>query len=135
MNKVTFSNQKAIHWIAIGGLICGLYVILGAFGAHGLEPHLTSKDLNTYQTGLRYMIIHGLGLILINLAFAQFSKYNKWVNWLLVVGFTLFSVSLVIHGTRNLLGLNIDVFAAFAPIGGLSFIAAWVLFAYTIFKK
>lgn len=135
MNKVTFSNPKAIQWIAIGGLICGLYVILGAFGAHGLEPHLTDKDLNTYQTGLRYMIIHGLGLIMINLAFSQFSKFNRWVNWLILAGILLFSVSLVIHATRQLMNINIDVFAAFAPIGGLCFILAWTLFAYTLFKK
>ncbi|MBT8326196.1 MAG: DUF423 domain-containing protein, partial [Bacteroidia bacterium] len=131
MNKVMFSDQKAIHWIVIGALICSIYVILGAFGAHGLEPHLSSKDLKTYQTGLRYMIIHGLGLILINLVFNQFSKFNRWVNWLIVIGILLFSVSLIIHGTRNLLHLDINVFAAFAPIGGLSFILAWILFAYS----
>jgi uncharacterized membrane protein YgdD (TMEM256/DUF423 family) len=134
MNKVKSYKQKLVTWLAVGGLICALYVILGAFGAHGLEDKLTAKDLDTYHTGLRYMIIHGLGLILVNLVFYSLHKYNKWVNWLMVTGLVLFSLSLLIHSTQSLYSLDVNVFAMLAPIGGLSFVFSWILFTRTLTK-
>ncbi len=134
MNKGTSYKQKLITWIGLGGLICALYVILGAFGAHGLESKLDAKNMETYQTAVRYMIIHGLGMIVINLAFFSLHKFNKWVNWLMVSGLLLFSGSLLVHATRELLGLNIDVFAMLAPIGGLCFVFSWLVFVRTITK-
>ncbi len=135
MNKVKSSTEKQERWIAFGAIICGLYVILGAFGAHGLENKLNADQLQTYHTGLRYMIIHGLAMILINLSNYKLQKNNSAVNYLLVAGLVLFSLSLVIHACKSLLGIEINMFALFAPIGGLSFVAAWFLYAYTVLKK
>ena len=49
-----------------GAILCTVYVILGAFGAHGLESKLTVAQLATYHTGLRYLIVHAIALILTN---------------------------------------------------------------------
>ncbi|MEY2924359.1 MAG: hypothetical protein RLZZ337_907 [Bacteroidota bacterium] len=135
MNKVTFSIEIARNWIVIGSIICALYVALGAFGSHGLEGRLTDKQLGTYNTGLRYMIIHGMALIVINLTFIVLKQYNPWVNGFVVAGLLLFSLSLLIHATKGLLGIQVNVFALLAPIGGLSYIVSWILFGITIFRK
>lgn len=135
MNKVTFSIEIARNWIIFGSIICALYVALGAFGSHGLEGKLTDKQLNTYNTGLRYMIIHGMALIVVNLVFITLKTYNPWVNGFAVAGLLLFSTSLLIHATKDLFGLNVNVFALLAPLGGLSYIVFWILFAITIIRK
>jgi len=135
MNKVTLSKQNAKQWIVFGAIICALYVVLGAFGSHGLEGKLTTKQLNTYETGLRYMIIHGIGLITTNLSYTVFDKFNVWPNRFALAGLLLFSVSLVIHATKDLLGINLNVFALLAPLGGISYILFWTFFAITISKK
>jgi uncharacterized membrane protein YgdD (TMEM256/DUF423 family) len=135
MNKVTFSKDITIKWMVFGAIICALYVALGAFGSHGLEGKLTAKQLTTYNTGLRYMIIHGLALILTNLSYIILEKYNAWTNRFAAAGLLLFSVSLLIHATKDLLGIDVNVFALLAPIGGFSYIIFWILYALTLSKK
>ena len=128
-------DQKYIIWMAIAGVIFALYVTLGAFGAHGLENKLTTSQSNTYQTALRYMVLHAIGLLLVNLSFGILDKWNNWVNWLFVGGMILFSLSLLIHACKDILGISINVFALVAPLGGLSYIAGWVLYSITLLKK
>jgi uncharacterized membrane protein YgdD (TMEM256/DUF423 family) len=128
------TEKPTIH-IWIGALICCLYVTLGAFGAHGLKSSLSDLQLDIYGTGLRYMIIHGLALILINLVYIVLNKYSKWSNYLIYAGLVFFSVSLIIHATKDLIGIDTMVFAKFAPIGGLCFVASWIIFALKIKSK
>jgi len=127
--------KKPTTHIWIGAIICGLYVILGAFGAHGLKSSLSALQLNTYETALRYMIIHGLALMLTNLIYIVLEKYNRWTNYLIYLGLILFSASLIVHATKDLIGVNVDVFAFFAPFGGLCFVASWFIFAIKIKGK
>ena len=50
-------------WFATGAALCGLGVLLGAFGAHGLRDRLTMDMLAVYETGVRYHLTHALGLL------------------------------------------------------------------------
>ncbi|MEJ2538226.1 MAG: DUF423 domain-containing protein, partial [Calditrichia bacterium] len=54
-------------FIILGSLNAFLAVALGAFGAHGLQSKLTEQMLATYETGVKYHMIHALGLILIGI--------------------------------------------------------------------
>jgi uncharacterized membrane protein YgdD (TMEM256/DUF423 family) len=128
------NHQIPTKHICIAAIICAVYVSLGAFGAHGLEHKLTSSQLGTYNTGLRYLIIHALGLMVMNLTFIIKDTFSRWSIIFTYLGMILFSLSLVIHATKDLLGINLDVFAMLAPIGVLCYILAWLLFAYTIKK-
>lgn len=106
--------------------MCSLYVILGAFGAHGLQDSLNETQLNTYQTGLRYLIIQALGMILINFI-ASLRQYRvRWFNYLSLAGIVLFSFSLLLHATKDLLGIDSSLFAMLAPFGGISYALAWM---------
>lgn len=125
---------KVVRHMIVGALICSLYILLGAFGAHGLEGKITTNQLNTFNTGLRYMIIHGIGIILISLVYITLNKYNKWVYFLIYGGIFFFSSSLIIHALKDILYINVNLFAIIAPIGGLCYAFSWVLFALEIKK-
>ena len=85
-------------------------VILGAFGAHALKEKLTEYQLASWETGVRYQLIHALGLSL------------KPTVWLWAVGTTLFS------GSIYLLSLEMGpkaLWGPITPIGGLCLIFGW----------
>ena len=115
----------AAGWFATGALLCGLGVLLGAFGAHGLQSRLTAEMLATYEIGVRYHISHSLGLLAV--AWATSRWPNAWTGsagWLFVAGIVVFSGSLyllAISGARWL--------GAITPVGGLCLVAGWVALA------
>ena len=43
-----------------------LTVIVGAFGAHMLKEKLDPESLQSFETGVRYMMYHVLAVLLIN---------------------------------------------------------------------
>lgn len=126
-----YSSKNNTH-LRVGAVLAAIYVILGAFGAHGLESKLIAKDLATYQTGLRYLILHAIALIITNYTLSGWGLSGKWSSLLFYIGILLFSFSLMIHATRSLLGIEVNVFALIAPIGGLSFVAGWIVYLFKI---
>ena len=55
----------------LGALAMAFGVALGAFGAHGLRGRLTPDLLAIYETGVRYHLVHALGLFVYALGFGQ----------------------------------------------------------------
>lgn len=53
-------HRKILLW-GIG--LALVAVILGAFGAHALKAILSPEKLQSYETGVRYQLIHALALI------------------------------------------------------------------------
>jgi len=116
-----------MSWSAIAALLLALAVMLGAFGAHGLKDRLDAYSMEVYQKAVFYHFIHALGLLVVTLS--PRTENLTWVNLLLVAGILIFSGSLyllAITGVRTL--------GAITPIGGLSFIAAWLLLAWSLRK-
>lgn len=128
-------TEKNVLHFKIAAILCSIYVAFGAFGAHGLKAKLTAQDLATYETGLRYLIIHAMGILLVNQTFVLLKYYNPWPTRLFYVGIVLFSVSLMLHGVRHLLGFDGNVFALIAPVGGLCFIAGWLVYFFSLKTK
>jgi uncharacterized membrane protein YgdD (TMEM256/DUF423 family) len=112
-------------WFATGAALCGLGVLLGAFGAHALRERLTPDMLAVYETGVRYHLTHALGLLAV--AWAAFHWPNAWTwsaGWRFVVGIAIFSGSLYLLAVTGVRWLG-----ALTPIGGLCLIAGWVALA------
>jgi len=112
-------------------VLLALAVALGAFGAHGLKSQLSTDMMQTYKTGVEYHFYHALGLLLIGILAISFpSELIKWSAICLVAGIILFSGSLYVLAVSGIKWLG-----AITPIGGLSFIAGWVLLFLAVWRK
>jgi uncharacterized membrane protein YgdD (TMEM256/DUF423 family) len=103
--------------IRIAALIGFLAVLLGAFGAHGLE-HVLSRNnrVDTWHTAVLYHIVHAV--VLLVLAYRVPLRSGPFVAFL--GGILIFSGSLYLLSVTNILWLG-----AITPVGGLSFLAGW----------
>lgn len=112
-------------------VLLALAVALGAFGAHGLKSQLSADMMQTYKTGVEYHFYHALGLLFIGILAVSFpSELIKWSAILLTTGIILFSGSLYVLAVTGIKWLG-----AVTPIGGLSFIAGWILLFLAVWKK
>ena len=119
-------------FLTLGTLNAFICVLLGALGAHGLKHTLSPDMLTVFQTGVQYHFYHALGLILVGLVLFNFpqSKLLKLSGWLMLTGIVLFS------GTLYIISLTeVREFSKVAPFGGLSYMSAWLLFAYAAWRN
>ena len=119
-------------WSAIGAAALGLAVILGAFGAHGLRGRLDAYSVGVYERAVFYHFIHALGILVVPLltrtnALRQSSATVVCV--LLGAGILFFSGTLYLLAVTGARWLG-----AVAPVGGLCFIAAWLVLAVAILR-
>jgi len=116
-----------MSWISVGAAAMALAVMLGAFGAHGLQGKLDAYSMTVYEKAVFYHFVHALGLLIVagmRGAGLVARSTSQWVCILLVVGIAFFSGSLytlALTGNRML--------GAITPIGGVAFIAAWLTLA------
>ena len=122
-----------MNWIATGAVLMALAVGMGAFGAHALKGRLDAYSLSVYEKAVFYHFVHALGILLI----AALARANAItpagqgrVAWLLLAGIVIFSGSLYALALTG-----IRVLGAITPLGGLAFIAGWVLLAYEAIAK
>lgn len=112
-------------------VVLTLAVIIGAFGAHGLKSHLTNEMLQVYKTGVEYHFYHALGLLLIGVLSVSIpSGLLNWSAIFLTLGIVLFSGSLYVLAITGIKWIG-----AITPLGGLSFIAGWILLFAAVWKK
>ena len=126
-------HRKILLW-GIGFAITA--VLLGAFGAHALKSFLTPEKLQSYETGVRYQLIHALALIALSI-YGQINKTNDFLNkgigWsahFFIVGAFLFSGS--IYGLALLSVIHPSwafVLGPVTPIGGFFFMLGWAIWA------
>ena len=85
-----------------------------------------------FQTGVQYHFYHAVGLILVGLIAMQLTSppYFRWSAWLMVMGIVLFSGSLYALSITNIRWLGM-----ITPIGGLTFILAWIMLTVGILKS
>ena len=115
----------------MASVLLTLAVAIGAFGAHGLKSHLSEEMLQTYKTGVEYHFYHALGLLFVGVLSVSIpSVYLKWSAVLLTAGIVLFSGSLYVLAVSGIKWLG-----AVTPLGGLSFIAGWILLFVAVWKK
>lgn len=117
-------------WFATGSVLCGLGVILGAFGAHGLRARLSPEMLVVFETGVRYHLIHALGLLAVAWAASRWpGSYVSIAGYLFVAGIFIFSGSLYVLAITGMRWLG-----AITPIGGVCLIVGWGLLAVGVLR-
>lgn len=122
MTKIILTSASALLALA---------VIIGAFGAHALRAKLSIEMLQVYKTGVEYHFYHALGLLIIGiLSFHISSNALGWSALFIGIGVILFSGSLYLLAITG-----VKWFGAITPIGGMSFIAGWILLLLAVWKN
>ncbi|MGH2316873.1 DUF423 domain-containing protein [Planococcus sp. 4-30] len=113
-------------FLIAGAVNALLSVAFGAFGAHLLEGRVADKYLDTWQTAVQYQMFHAVGLMVIAILMSSsllgpLGSLN-WAGYLMLAGIVIFSGSLYVLSLTG-----ISILGAITPIGGVAFIAAWVM--------
>ena len=117
------------------GIFGATGVALGAFGAHGLQAMLTERGtVQAWESAARYQLIHAVAL----LGVAAWLRAGGgagtvrlcWAARCWSAGILLFSGSLYLFAVG---GPHFMVFLT--PIGGMTFIAGWLLVIAAAFAK
>jgi uncharacterized membrane protein YgdD (TMEM256/DUF423 family) len=126
-------------YLKIAAILGALAVVLGAFGAHGLKQKLgisQPEAINVFQTGVQYQMYHTLALFAIGILYQHFpSSLLRWAAIFFLAGILLFSGSLYAITACKMYNETVPGFLGpITPVGGLFFIAGWVLLFLTIAK-
>ncbi|MEM6980964.1 MAG: DUF423 domain-containing protein [Planctomycetota bacterium] len=106
-------------------------VVIGAFGAHGLEDRLVGmgidgetidRRLPQFDTGARYHLAHALAILAFAAAPFTASRLRTTIVTMFGLGIVFFSGSLYL-----LVLTNTPWLGAVTPIGGVCWIVAWSL--------
>lgn len=108
--------------IVISGVLGFWAVASGAFGAHALKSVLSEYELSIWHTGVQYLFIHCVVLLVISLLPAEMRLYLKKAFISFACGAFVFSGSLQILALSGVKWLG-----AVTPIGGALMLLGWVL--------
>ena len=120
--------RKISGFTALLGL---LTVVIGAFGAHSLKEKLSPEVLQSFETGVRYMMYHVLAILLITNSGMLSEKAKLIISALFITGILFFSGSIF--------AISLGVVQAkqiwfITPLGGLFFILGWLISAFSFFN-
>jgi uncharacterized membrane protein YgdD (TMEM256/DUF423 family) len=121
MDRIFAALGAASGFVAVGA---------GAFGAHALKARLTPDLLAVFETGARYQMFHALALLGVAWAITRWPGRTAVASgWCFVAGTVIFS------GSLYLLALtSVRSFGAITPVGGVLFLAGWLLLALTAWR-
>lgn len=119
----------------ISGAVHGfLAVSLGAFGAHALENVLDEYGQGIWDTAVQYQMFHAAGLLLVGILMSAklFGEVKQ-----LKIAMICFNIGMVFFsGSLYILALTgISKLGAITPIGGVFFLAGWVLIIVSTLKS
>lgn len=111
--------------IQLASLLGALSVGIGAFAAHGLRKTLEATGrFETFETAVRYQFFHTLALLAVGVLWYLKPELRSLgtVAWLWLGGILVFSGSLYVLCLTGITKLG-----AVTPIGGVLFIAGWIV--------
>lgn len=126
-------SPAARRWAALGALTMAIAIGMGAFGAHGIRGRVSDRMLAIWETAARYQAYHALGLLALGLLRDRLDAGAKQIDrvaMLFIVGMLIFSGSLYLLVATNLRWLG-----AITPLGGVSWISAWILLSVTLARS
>tara|TARA_R110002096_G_scaffold42034_9_gene113327 strand:+ start:236 stop:616 length:381 start_codon:yes stop_codon:yes gene_type:complete len=107
-------------------------VILGAFGAHALKESLTTDQLLSFETAVRYQMFHAIILLFVNIYDGFSIKQKDIISYLFMLGILLFSGSIYAIQLTSITAKSIWFVT---PLGGLFFIIGWISMLIVFVKK
>ncbi|MEZ4414673.1 MAG: DUF423 domain-containing protein [Gemmatimonadota bacterium] len=109
----------------LGAILGFLGVALGAFGTHALAGSLPAARLATFETAVRYQLIHAVALVALS-AVARRAPTRA----LALAGLMMALGALIFCGSLYLLVLlDQPALGAVTPLGGVCFLVGWMSLA------
>jgi len=117
-------------FLVLGTILAGSGVAAGAFGAHALKEILDASMLQVFETATRYVMYHAFGLCIVSWAIDRYPAQRlEKSGWLFLLGILLFSGSLYVVSLAGIRWVG-----AVTPIGGLAFMAGWILLGWGVWR-
>ena len=116
--------------LIFGSLFGFTAVIFGAFGAHLLKKKLTTDQLQSFETGVKYQMYHGVVLLVLGFNLNIDTLVVTYSVYAFIIGTILFSFSiygLVISSANN---KKMRFLGPITPLGGLFLVLGWGLLIY-----
>lgn len=107
-------------------------VIFGAFGVHVLKDSLTTDQLLSFETAVRYQMYHVIVLLFVNTYNGFSDKQKNRMSYLFLAGVFCFSGSIYLIQLTNITAKSIWFVT---PLGGLFFIIGWISMIVIFVKK
>ncbi|MCC7303545.1 MAG: DUF423 domain-containing protein [Bacteroidia bacterium] len=123
-------NGISRKWFIMASLSGAAAVGLGAFGAHGLKGVLTDYGLAIWEKAVLYQFVHTIGIAIVGVVLTiEGWEKIRWAGWFWMVGIVLFSGSLYLLALKDhFQWIKTGVLGPITPLGGLCFIAGWLMF-------
>ena len=124
--------------LQVAAIFGAIGVMVGAFGAHFLASRLQEKSIDVLRTGILYLFVHTLAILFVVHISKDYpyQKSLKYSSLFFIIGILFFSGSLFLIATETMTGLSPKYYGFITPVGGLFFIAGWLmLFAFSLSKK
>jgi uncharacterized membrane protein YgdD (TMEM256/DUF423 family) len=124
-----------IRLLAVAGALFGLLaVLLGAFGAHGLEGRVSAERIAVWTTGAHYLAWHAPALLALA-ALAALGAQAADSRLLRAAGLCLIAGGVVFSGSLFVLVLTgTGAWGMVTPIGGMALAAGWALAAAALWR-
>lgn len=116
--------------LVVAAFLGATAVIFGAFGAHLLKKKLTTDQLHSFETGVKYQMYHALVLLILGFQLHLESPLNTSIFLAFIIGTLLFSFSiygLVLSDAKN---KKLRFLGPVTPLGGLFLVMGWSLLLY-----
>jgi uncharacterized membrane protein YgdD (TMEM256/DUF423 family) len=107
-------------------------IILGAFGSHALKEILTSEQLLSFETGVRYQMYHAIVLLFVAIFDGLSVQQKRFVNGFFYAGILFFSGSIYLIQLTSISAKSIWFIT---PLGGLFLIFGWLTMIVLFVKK
>lgn len=118
----TLGSEKTV---TAAGFLGVLAVIAGAFGAHALRESLTPRDLEIFETAVRYHLCHSIVLLVVGAGVLPLSVRSRRLAGIFFgLGVIVFSGSLYL-----LVFTGVRKWGMVTPVGGLMLILGWLVVA------
>ena len=125
-----------MNWLLISAGVLGFSAIaLGAYGDHGLRGTLDADLMRSFETALRYQLLHALALLSIGIGLsaglpAILHKRLCWTGAIMLIGTFIFSGSILASIMLDMKSLTMAT-----PFGGMTLMISWLMLIWTGFCK
>lgn len=121
--KINFTLASILGFLA---------VVLGAFGAHSLKEKLGPEALNSFETGVRYMMYHAIVILFINNYSGFSDPLKNRISVLFYIGILCFSGSIFAITAGGIPAKSIWFIT---PLGGLFLISGWLIMIFSFTRS